>query len=676
VITQLYPNLYLRSFACLLSLFSYSVSSFERLFPFRRHSSLVSLLLFLSLAAIAWALGVVLRYVVLFPLRLLALICGFSIVGVCFPVVKILGHFINTSRMEIGLIQLLATAFVMSWSGVVRIHGIRPTPRPGQPAGVFVANHSSMIDFLILLQSHPYAVVGQHHPGWVGFFQDSLLRSLHCLWFNRGENKDRKIVADRISSHSHDPTKNHTPLLVFPEGTCVNNEYVVQFKKFVFELDVPINPIAIKYQKIFVDGYWNSREQSFLQHLIRLMTSWAVVVDVWFMDQQTRRPGEKPEEFASRVQKMIAARAGIKAVDWDGYLKYWKPSARFIEARNKAVAADILQGMGITDSPEGPEFASSSSSSSSAHGTKASDAASKATDGVAASTTSTAATGAAGTTGGPMKLATPTAEQKLLAAIAGAANTVTPPGTTGGAGGAASTEGVSSSGHTVAGDAVLARPSPTTSAAALPTTATARMHNQASSVSLGDAEAAASGDASHEDAEALQRQVDAAAAKHARYSTASYRVPTSAGGHSTHGATTTTMLVNTSSITPTSASSAFASAKTTPKSAAATGVSTATGRPPLLTTANSGIGGFPGVGGAGNVITGSSAISPTNSTTASALPAYLTSQAAANSPLLSALAAAAASGGKLPGVGALAAGGGGKKADAPEEDGVGFDLNG
>ena len=48
---------------------------------------------------------------------------------------------------------------------------MRPTPRPGQPAGVFVANHSTMCDFILLLQSHPYAVVGQHHPGWVGFLQ-------------------------------------------------------------------------------------------------------------------------------------------------------------------------------------------------------------------------------------------------------------------------------------------------------------------------------------------------------------------------------------------------------------------------------------------------------------------------------------------------------------------------
>ena len=77
-----------------------------------------------------------------------------------------------------------------------------------------------------------------------------MLTSLSPIWFNRGEVKDRKVVADRLRKHAHDPSKADVPILVFPEGTCVNNEYVVQFKKGVFELGVPINPVAIKYNKV------------------------------------------------------------------------------------------------------------------------------------------------------------------------------------------------------------------------------------------------------------------------------------------------------------------------------------------------------------------------------------------------------------------------------------------
>ena len=199
--------------------------------------------------------------------------------------------------------KFLCSVFVMSWSGVIRFHNQRPVARPGQPAGVFVANHSSMIDFIVLQQTNSYAVVGQKHKGWVGWVQDHVLSALDCVWFNRGESKNRRAVAEKLKEHAHDRTR--PPLLVFPEGTCVNNRFVMQFKKGVFELDVPIHPIAIKYNnvrgaklfstaqkrtsgawvserpdvvcvcvsrwcsQVFVDAYWNSRKQSFQMHLFK-----------------------------------------------------------------------------------------------------------------------------------------------------------------------------------------------------------------------------------------------------------------------------------------------------------------------------------------------------------------------------------------------------------------------
>lgn len=50
--------------------------------------------------------------------------------------------------------------------------------------------------------------------------QDHVLGSLNCVWFNRGETKDRRIVAERLKKHAHDPSKADNPLLVFPEGAC------------------------------------------------------------------------------------------------------------------------------------------------------------------------------------------------------------------------------------------------------------------------------------------------------------------------------------------------------------------------------------------------------------------------------------------------------------------------
>ena len=52
-----------------------------------------------------------------------------------------------------------------------------------------------------------------------------------------------------------DPDK--LPILIFPEGTCVNNTSVMQFKKGSMEVGGVIYLAAIKYDARFGDAFWN-----------------------------------------------------------------------------------------------------------------------------------------------------------------------------------------------------------------------------------------------------------------------------------------------------------------------------------------------------------------------------------------------------------------------------------
>ena len=54
-----------------------------------------------------------------------------------------------------------------------------------------------------------------------------------------------------------------------------------------------------------------------------LMTSWAVVCDVHFLEPQHKQADETPHQFAERVQHLIARKAKLKVAPWDGYLKYY-----------------------------------------------------------------------------------------------------------------------------------------------------------------------------------------------------------------------------------------------------------------------------------------------------------------------------------------------------------------
>jgi glycerol-3-phosphate O-acyltransferase 3/4 len=183
-----------------------------------------------------WACGCVVRYGILFPVRcatrsraarsrwahahaaarapapphalvsclralpsLLSLLLGFLVFFTAFFPVHFLAPPGLRAACERRLIKFLAASFVFSWTGVVRYHGAAPALKPRQ---VFVANHTSMIDFIVLEQSTPFAVIMQKHGGWVGWLQGTVLASLGCIHFNRAEASDRASVARRAQLDS------------------------------------------------------------------------------------------------------------------------------------------------------------------------------------------------------------------------------------------------------------------------------------------------------------------------------------------------------------------------------------------------------------------------------------------------------------------------------------------
>jgi glycerol-3-phosphate O-acyltransferase 3/4 len=293
-----------------------------------------------------WAIGWVIRHFVLFPLRLLILVFASMIVvsiTLFFSLVlkKKDSHFLHK------LVQLYAQVWLFSFFTILRIHG---QPAPRRAGQIFVCNHTSPVDFILFLGLRGCATVGQRHGGFVGFFQKHVLYPLHNIWFERFVSEDRHGVAERMREHAADASL--PPLLLFPEGVCVNNEYCVMFRKGAFELGVEIMPVAVKYDKAWADPYWNSKEESFPWHIFRLMTGWCFFVDFTYLPPTSLQPGENAADFAERVRAEIAEAAGLTPVSWDGYYKYYQPTAKFLEARQKAFADVLLRRMSPVSSLE------------------------------------------------------------------------------------------------------------------------------------------------------------------------------------------------------------------------------------------------------------------------------------------------------------------------------------
>ncbi|XP_023409067.1 glycerol-3-phosphate acyltransferase 3 isoform X5 [Loxodonta africana] len=294
-----------------------------------------------------WVLGVIVRYCVLLPLRV-----TLAFIGVSFLVIgtTLVGQLPDSSFKNwlSELVHLTCCRIcVRALSGVIRYHKRQYRPQKG---GICVANHTSPLDVFILATDGCYTMVGQANGGLMGIIQRAMVKACPHIWFERSEIKDRHLVTKRLREHIADKKK--LPILIFPEGTCINNTSVMMFKKGSFEIGGTIHPVAIKYNPQFGDVFWNSGKYSMVNYLLRIMTSWGIVCDVWYLPPMTRQEGEDAVRFANRVKSAIAVQGGLTELSWDGDLKRAKVKDIFKEEQQKNYSK-MIAGNGSLNSQLG-----------------------------------------------------------------------------------------------------------------------------------------------------------------------------------------------------------------------------------------------------------------------------------------------------------------------------------
>ncbi|XP_036333376.1 glycerol-3-phosphate acyltransferase 3 isoform X2 [Rhagoletis pomonella] len=272
-----------------------------------------------------WMAGFAVRYFILMPLRVFVCFVGVVWLTLCTAIVGYIKDGEHKRRMVDQVLGHCFSVLSSAISAVIYYHNVENRPTNG----ICVANHTSPIDVLVLMCDKTYSLIGQRHGGFLGLLQRALARASPHIWFERGEAKDRHAVAERLKQHVSNP--NNPPILIFPEGTCINNTSVMQFKKGSFEVGGVIYPVAIKYDPRFGDAFWNSSKYSMMQYLYMMMTSWAIVCDVWYLPPMYRQEGESAIDFANRVKSVIAKQGGLVDLVWDGQLKRMKPKKEWKE---------------------------------------------------------------------------------------------------------------------------------------------------------------------------------------------------------------------------------------------------------------------------------------------------------------------------------------------------------
>ncbi|TSM12569.1 Glycerol-3-phosphate acyltransferase 4 [Bagarius yarrelli] len=287
-----------------------------------------------------WGLGMLIRYGILLPLRVTLAFTGVGLLVVLTSLIGLLpnGEIKNFLSEKVHL--MCYRICVRALTAIITYHDSENKPKNG---GICVANHTSPIDVIILASDGCYAMVGQVHGGLMGMIQRAMVKACPHIWFERSEVKDRHLVAKRLSDHVADKSK--LPILIFPEGTCINNTSVMMFKKGSFEIGCTIYPVAIKYDPRFGDAFWNSSKFGMVNYLLHMMSSWAIVCSVWYLPPMNREEGEDAVQFANRVKAAIARKGGLADLLWDGGLKREKVKEVFKEEQQK-LYSKVLVGNG------------------------------------------------------------------------------------------------------------------------------------------------------------------------------------------------------------------------------------------------------------------------------------------------------------------------------------------
>ncbi|XP_063632303.1 glycerol-3-phosphate acyltransferase 3-like [Cydia splendana] len=72
-----------------------------------------------------------------------------------------------------------------------------------------------------------------------------------------------------------------------------------------------------------------------LHYLLNMMSSWAIVCDVWYLPPMRRGEREDAVAFANRVKAAVAARGGLIDLQWDGQLKRMKAKKEWRELQQE-----------------------------------------------------------------------------------------------------------------------------------------------------------------------------------------------------------------------------------------------------------------------------------------------------------------------------------------------------
>ncbi|KAF0695492.1 Aste57867_13685 [Aphanomyces stellatus] len=188
-----------------------------------------------------------------------------------------------------------------------------PKKKSHHKTQLIIANHIGFIDGLFFgAQCFPSVAVR-------GDMGDApiigpVLRAMDPVLIDRKSAQGRKRAFDDIRDHM--VNDKFPPLLIFPEGTTSNQDYLTKFKKGAFAAGLPVQPVILKYPFRHFDISWPPAvSASYL--LFRMLCQVYMPMEVTYMDPYVPNAAEQTNAdlYAENVRQYMARAMNAKCTN-------------------------------------------------------------------------------------------------------------------------------------------------------------------------------------------------------------------------------------------------------------------------------------------------------------------------------------------------------------------------
>ncbi|CAN6450636.1 unnamed protein product [Victoria cruziana] len=184
-------------------------------------------------------------------------------------------------------------------------------------AGAIVSNHVSYLDILYHMSSSFPSFVAKRSVARLPLV-GLISKCLGCVYVQReSKSSDFKGVSGVVTERIKAAQRNgHAPaMLLFPEGTTTNGDFLLPFKTGAFVPKSPVLPVIVRYPYTRFSPAWES--MSGVRHVILLLCQFANYIHVVRLPiyYPTEEEKNDPKLYADNVRRFMANEGNLMLSD-------------------------------------------------------------------------------------------------------------------------------------------------------------------------------------------------------------------------------------------------------------------------------------------------------------------------------------------------------------------------